>query len=127
MPATADLAAPITDLPHLVGTAAPMTPKFGVGPDLDGVHAFWDREHLPAPNWSRPLPRPIIIPDVMQLEALADVRILVEKHLPREYRSKFSWRQLAGLLRRAAEGQEDLAEVSTALRIVLQLEGVPCR
>jgi hypothetical protein len=63
----------------------------------------------------------------MELTTLADVRILVEKHLPKEYRSKFSWRQLAGLLKRAAEGQQDLAEVSTALRIVLQLEGVPCR
>jgi hypothetical protein len=82
---------------------------------------------LPAPNWSRPLPRPIIIPDVMELTTLADVRTLVEKHLPAEYRAKFTWRQLAGLLRRAAEGQQDVAEVSTALRIVLQLEGVPCR
>jgi hypothetical protein len=63
----------------------------------------------------------------MELSTLADVRILVEKHLPDEYRSKFTWRQLAGLLRRAAEGQQDVAEVSTALRIVLQLEGVPCR
>jgi hypothetical protein len=44
-----------------------------------------------------------------------------------EYRSKFTWRQLAGLLRRAAEGKQDVAEVSTALQIVLQLEGVPCR
>jgi hypothetical protein len=73
------------------------------------------------------LPRPIIIPEVMELTTLADVRILVEKHLPKEYRSKFTWRQLAGLLRRAAAGQQDVAEVSTALRIVLQLEGVPCR
>jgi len=73
------------------------------------------------------LPRPIIIPDVMELATLADVRILVEKHLPAEYRSKFTWRQLAGLLRRAAEGRQDVAEVSTALRIVLQLEGVTCR
>jgi hypothetical protein len=52
------------------------------------------------------------------------VRALVEKHLPAEYRSKFTWRQFAGLLRRAAEGQQDVAEVSTALRIVLQLEGI---
>jgi hypothetical protein len=79
---------------------------------------------LPAPNWSRPLPRPIVIPDVMELATLADVRILVEKHLPKEYRAKFTWRQFAGLLKRAAEGQQDVAEVSTALRIVLQLEGV---
>jgi hypothetical protein len=51
------------------------------------------------------LPRPIIIPDVIELQTLADVRILVEKHLPREYRSKFGWRQLAGLFQRAVEGQ----------------------
>jgi hypothetical protein len=82
---------------------------------------------LPAPNWSRPLPRPIVIPGVMELATLADVRMLVEKHLPKEYRSKFSWRQLAGLLRRAAEEQQDVAEVSSALRIILQLEGVPCQ
>jgi hypothetical protein len=73
------------------------------------------------------LPRPIIIPDVMELATLADVRALVEKHLPAEYRSKFTWRQLAGLLKRAAEGQQGVAEVSTALKIVLQLEGVTCR
>ena len=53
----------------------------------------------------------------MELTALADARILVEKHLPAEYRSKFTWRQFAGLLKRAAEGQQDVAEVSTALRI----------
>jgi hypothetical protein len=47
---------------------------------------------LPVPNWSRPLPRPIIISDVLTLEMLADVRTLVEKHLPAEYCSKFSWR-----------------------------------
>jgi len=45
---------------------------------------------------------------------LAEVRSLLEKHLPAEYRSKFTWR------RRAAEGQQDEGEVSTAL----QLEGV---
>jgi len=32
-----------------------------------------------------------------------------------------------GLLKRAAEGQQDVAEVSVALKIVLQLEGVTCR
>jgi hypothetical protein len=52
---------------------------------------------------------------------------LVEKHLPKEYRSQFTWRQFAGLLKRGAEGQQDVAEVSTALRIVLQLEGVKCQ
>jgi hypothetical protein len=53
----------------------------------------------------------------------------LSSHLPKEYRSKeyrskFSWRQFAGLLKRAAEGQQDVAEVSTALKILLKLEGV---
>jgi hypothetical protein len=51
------------------------------------------------------------------LATLADVRALIGRHLPAEYRSKFAWRQLAGLLRPA----------STALWIVLQLEGVKRR
>jgi hypothetical protein len=42
---------------------------------------------------------------LVTLETLADVRTLVEKHLPAEYRSKFTWRKLAGLLKRVAEGQ----------------------
>jgi hypothetical protein len=44
-----------------------------------------------------------------------NIRALIEKHLPAEYRPKFTWRQLAGMLRRAAQGKEDAAEVSTAL------------
>ena len=82
---------------------------------------------MPVPNWSQPLPRLIIIPEVMQLATLADVRVLVEKHLPAEYRAKFAWRKLAGMLRRAADGKEDAAEVSTALQIVLKIEGVEYR
>jgi hypothetical protein len=45
---------------------------------------------------------PAGIPDVLTLDTLADVRKLVEKHLLVEYRLKFTWRQLAGLLKRAA-------------------------
>jgi hypothetical protein len=80
---------------------------------------------LPTPNWAQPLPRPVIIPEVMELGTLADVRALIEKHLPAEY--KFTWRQLAGMLRRAAKGQEATAEVSAALQIVLKIEGVEYR
>jgi hypothetical protein len=79
---------------------------------------------LPRPNWSQPLLRPIVIPDLLELATLADVRDLIDKHLPAEYRAKFTWRQLAGLLKRVAEGQQDAAEVSTSLQIVLQLEGI---
>ena len=41
--------------------------------------------------------------------------------------AKFTWRQLAGMLRRAADGKEDAAEVATALQIVLKIEGVEYR
>ena len=39
------------------------------------------------PDWSRQLPRPIIIPRVMTLRTLADVRELL-RHLPKEHRAK---------------------------------------
>jgi hypothetical protein len=78
---------------------------------------------VPAPNWSRPLPRPITIPNVMELTTLADVRALMQ-HVPAEYRSKFAWRQLAAMLRRAADGKADCAELATALQIVFKVEGV---
>jgi hypothetical protein len=61
---------------------------------------------LSTPNWAQPLPRPIIIPQVMELDTLDDVRALIEKHLPAEYRAKFTWRQLAGMLRRAAQARK---------------------
>ena len=80
---------------------------------------------MSTPNWSQPLPRPIIIPQVMKVATLDDVRRLVDKHLPAEYRSKFAWRKLAALLRRAAQGKDEAAEVSTALQIILKIERVP--
>jgi hypothetical protein len=43
---------------------------------------------LPYHNWRRPLPKPIVIPRIMKLETLQDVRALVHRHLPAEYRSK---------------------------------------
>jgi hypothetical protein len=33
------------------------------------------------------------------------------------HRSKFTWRQFAGPLKRAAYGEQDVAEVSTVLRL----------
>ena len=49
----------------------------------------------PRYDWSRPLPRPLAIPTVMQLETLADVRVLVEKHLPNDRREPLTWRHVA--------------------------------
>jgi len=63
----------------------------------------------------------------MQFATVDDVRLLFDKHLPAEYRAKFGWRQLAALLRRAAQGREDAAEVAAALHLILQIEHVPYR
>jgi hypothetical protein len=55
-------------------------------------------------DWSRPLPRPLTIPTVMKLETLADVRDLVEKHLPEQYRRKPGWRHVSNEIAKAAQG-----------------------
>jgi fructosamine-3-kinase len=55
---------------------------------------------LPRPDWSRPLPRPIVIPKVMTLKTLADVRALIERHLPAERRERPTWRYVAQQLAR---------------------------
>jgi hypothetical protein len=75
------------------------------------------------PDWSRPLPRPLTIPTVMKLSTLADVRDLVEKHLPAPYRRKPSWRHVSTQLAEAAKGEKDLLEICVSLRLVLALEG----
>jgi hypothetical protein len=72
------------------------------------------------------LPRPLVIPKVMTLKTLADVRKLVEKHLPAETRQKSTWRHVAKCLDEAARGA-DTVHLVVALRLVLMLEGVECR
>jgi hypothetical protein len=81
---------------------------------------------LPAANWSQPLPRPLTIPTVMKLSTLADVRDLVEKHLPASYRHKATWRHVSSEIAKAAQGEKDLLEICVSLRLVLALEGVEC-
>jgi hypothetical protein len=78
------------------------------------------------PDWSRPLPRPLTIPTVMKLKTLADVRDLVENHLPEQYRRKAAWRHVSSQLAEAAQGEKDLLEICVSLRLVLALEGVEC-
>jgi hypothetical protein len=80
---------------------------------------------LARPNWSRKLPRPLKIPTVTTLHTLADVRQLVEKHLPAECRERETWRHVADRLHHAARGG-DIKDVEVSLRLVLQLEQVPC-
>ena len=80
---------------------------------------------MPRPNWSRPLPRPLVIPGVMKLSTLADVRALM-RHLPRATRKRDTWRHVADQLAEAARGG-DVNDAVAALRLVLTLERVEYR
>jgi hypothetical protein len=76
------------------------------------------------PDWSRTLPRPLTIPDVMTLRTLADVRKLLE-HIPKEQRKLSTWQHIERTLQACAAGEDDPANINVALQLVLQVEGVP--
>jgi hypothetical protein len=77
------------------------------------------------PDWSRQLPQPLTIPEVMDLRTLADVRELLT-HLPERCRGKSTWQHVIACLEEAAlDG--DTQNVSVPLRIVLSMEGVECQ
>jgi len=80
---------------------------------------------LPRPNWSRPLPRPLKIPTVMDLHTLADVRELVELHLPAECRER-DWRPIGCTMRLAAappSGADWIHEIKhDGFRVGMQLQ-----
>ena len=78
------------------------------------------------PDWSRPLPRPLVIPKVMKLTTLADVRALVQ-HLPKDHRAESTWRHVEKQLNAAALGGVDTIDVAVPLQMVLSMEGVQCR
>ena len=78
-------------------------------------------------NWRRPLPRPIVIPKVMTLSTLEDVRALVHKRLPEQHRSKQTWQRVAAVTTAAARGEVPADDVAVALKMVLHLEGIQCR
>jgi hypothetical protein len=80
---------------------------------------------LPRPDWSRALPRPLVIPDVMTLTTLDDVRTLMS-HLPEDRLQRQMWRHVALRLKQAA-ADGDTTKVSVSLRMVLSMEGVECR
>lgn len=73
-------------------------------------------------DWSRLLPRPIVIPTVMTLRTLTDVRELL-RHLPEDRRSRRPWRHVAAEIDKAAAGA-DTADISIALHPAMTIEGV---
>jgi hypothetical protein len=60
----------------------------------------------------------------MTLKTLADVRTLMQ-HLPDGHRQRSTWHHVAKQLTAAADGG-DVNDVVVSLRLVLQLERVPC-
>ena len=76
-------------------------------------------------DWSRRLPRPLVIPKVMTIATLADVRKLM-RHIPADRRKLLTWQHVAAELDKAVHGA-DVADVAMALRLVLMLERVECR
>jgi len=79
-------------------------------------------------DWRRPLPRPVVLPDVpLTLSTVADVRDLVNKRLPPSYKSRQVWQPIALITAAAARGHLPAEEVTAGMRLVLQLEGSPCR
>jgi hypothetical protein len=77
------------------------------------------------PDWSRPLPQPLVIPGFMTLATLGDVRTLLD-HVPAEHREKENWRYVATKLDEAARG-ESVVELFTVLRAVMAMEGIAYR
>ena len=60
----------------------------------------------------------------MTLETLEDVRALVHKHLPAEYRAKDTWQRVAAITTAAARGQLPADDVPVALKLVFSMEGI---
>jgi hypothetical protein len=77
------------------------------------------------PDWSQPLPQSLIIPGLMTLATLGDVRTLLD-HVPAEHREKENWRYLATKLDEAARGAS-VVEVFAVLRTVMTMEGIAYR
>ena len=78
---------------------------------------------LPRPNWSRPLPKLLIVSGGMTAATLNDVRVMIERHLPAASRAKEMWRYVSNELRKAALGG-DTAEFSAVLEMALSIEGL---
>jgi hypothetical protein len=108
----------LVNSPKVGGSAPALT----VAAARDYILAVMLRERS---DWSRRLPRALVIPSVMKLRTLADVRALIG-HLPAASRDKATWRYVADRLAAAARGADPL-DVAVPLQMVLSMEGVECR
>jgi hypothetical protein len=63
----------------------------------------------PGPDWSRSLPKLLIVSGVITAATLNDVRVMIERHLPAASRAKEMWMYVSNELRKAALGG-DMAE-----------------
>jgi hypothetical protein len=78
------------------------------------------------PDWSQRLPRPLLIPDIVTLKTLADVRALLE-HVPKECHGRVAWQKAAAALAAAAFGVETPAAVALTVQMAFAMEGGACR
>jgi hypothetical protein len=72
-------------------------------------------------DWCKPQSLPVVIPEVMALQTLADVQPLM-RHLPEDRRERSTWRDVAAKLEDAAL-KGDTNDVGIALRMVLIARG----
>ena len=75
------------------------------------------------PNWSRPLPRLLIVSGVLRVATLNDVRVMIERHLPVPSRAGEMWGYVSHELREAALGG-DTADFFSVLEMALSIEGL---
>jgi class 3 adenylate cyclase len=75
------------------------------------------------PNWSRPLPKLLIVSGVMTVATLNDARVMIERHVPVASRANEMWRYVSNQLRGAAlDG--NMAEFCSVLEMALSIEGL---
>jgi hypothetical protein len=81
------------------------------------------------PDFSRKLPRPLVIYDgrkpLMRLTKLMDVRKLIGR-LPADRKGFVTWQYVKEQLNHAARGADPI-DVCIAVRMVLMMERIDCR
>jgi hypothetical protein len=80
----------------------------------------------PASGWSRPLARPVTLPNGSAFVTLADVRTFLFKRLNTHRLESPNWRRVTALLLSAARSDEvDVADVTIALEMAASMDDGP--